>query len=230
MGVEKASLAKPLGEDTKCYIGHAFFGDGFDHQGGLDAFDEYFKYYQDELKWVLGGMPPGARTIPGIIVQTHEDVIDIAMILREHPDCEKREVREKLKALPQFGSGEDWALDRSIDLTLRLWLQINVRDDESSTGVFDVQWNEHEALTKFLSGLFPIEDWELGAKERRLDPYFTAANMVQICGLTIGWTNSLEDHLRLERREKNEKVLWVYPYKRTLQVLLKEAEVSSRYR
>jgi len=34
--------------------------------------------------------------------------------------------------------------------------------------------------------------------------------MVHICGLGLKWSESLEDHLRLDRRGK---VLWVFPYK-----------------
>ncbi|EXJ69220.1 uncharacterized protein A1O5_07256 [Cladophialophora psammophila CBS 110553] len=214
------NLATAPGNETKKLIGRAFFGDTFDDHGGLEAFQDYFRYYEGEIAWLRGG----THQIAGIVTQSHEDVVTIAKLLRQHPDCEKSEIRQKLRAVHHFGHAEDWVLNRSIDLSLRLWLQINVRDDESSTGVPQVHWDEDVVLADFLAGLFPVEDWELGAKERRLDPYFTAANMVQFCQLKVDWTNSLEDHLRLERREKKEKVLWVYPHKQTLQALLVEAE------
>jgi hypothetical protein len=130
-----------------------------------------------------------------------------------------------LRKCNELDGRQDWSFDRSIDITLRLWLQVNIRDDDSGLGGPKVRWDETTTLTEFITSLFPVADWELGAKERRLDPYFTGANMVGVCGLKIAWTNSLEDHLRLERREK---VLWVFPYKCTLQALLSQAETCYR--
>jgi len=136
----------------------------------------------------------------------------------------KSEIRAKLREDDRFDDREDWAFDHSIDITIRLWLQINIRDEsfrDSGKGVPDVQWNGLKTLTEFLSALSPVAKWELGAKERRLDPYFTGANMMDICDLKIDWTSSLEDHLRLDRVGR---VLWIFPYKRTIQAFLSEAE------
>jgi hypothetical protein len=105
-----------------------------------------------------------------------------------------------------------------------MWLQINIRDvvfRNSGRGVPDIQWDELAPLREFLSSLLPIAKWDLGAKERRLDPYFIGANMVDICGLKIDWTTSWEDHLRLDHVGK---ILWVFPYKRNLEALLSETD------
>lgn len=221
MTTGKQSLAKPPDKETKRRIGHAFFGDTFDQKGGIKAFEDYFHYYEEEIDWLQRGVTLETDQLAGIVAKTHDDLLIIAKILRENAHCNKSEIRAKSRQRDEFHDGQDWAFDRSIDITIRMWLQINIRDDDSGKGVPEVQWDEAATFAEFLSGLFPIENWELGAKERRLDPYFTGANMVEICGLKIGWTTSLEDHLRLDRREK---ILWVFPQKRTLQALLSETE------
>lgn len=217
----KEKLTKPPGKETKCRIGRGFFGAGFDNNGGLQAFEDYFRYYEEEIDLMQRGITPETDQLTGIAAKTHDDLITIARVLRESEFCMKGQVREKLREYDELGQGEDWSFDRAIDITMRLWLQINIREDDSGLGGPTVRWNETTTLKTFMASLFPVADWELGAKERRLDPYFTGANMVGICGLTIAWTNSLEDHLRLERREK---ILWVYPHKRTLQALLSQAQ------
>jgi hypothetical protein len=76
---------------------------------------------------------------------------------------------------------------------------------------------EGMALRAFLDRLFPRSRWKITAKESRLNPYFTAANMVRINGLKIEWPTSLQDHLRHDRRRK---ALQVLPYKCYLQSVL----------
>lgn len=218
------SLAKRPDEETKQRIGRAFFGSAFEQGGGLDAFECYFKYYEEEIDWLQGGVTPETDQLAGLAGQTHDDLLIIANVLRQNAHCNRSEIRAKFRESHGRNDGEDWAINRSIDITIRLWLQINVRDTlfrDSGKGVPDVQWDELQTLTEFLSSLFPVAKWELGAKERRLDPYFTGANMVEFCDLKIDWTTSLEDHLRLDRVRK---VLWVFPYKRNLQALLSEAD------
>lgn len=79
-----------------------------------------------------------------------------------------------------------------------------------------LQWNDSSTFADLLSVQFPSSKWHLEAKASRLHPYFKVANMVQICGLKLDWTSSLQDHLRLERYE-NENVLRVYRNKSFLQ-------------
>jgi hypothetical protein len=218
------SLAKHPDKNTKQRIGRAFFGDTFDQRGGLEAFVDYFNYYEEEIDWLQGGVTPETDQLDGLVAKTHDDLLIIAKVLRENAHCKKSEIRAKLRECDELDDGEDWAFDRSIDITIRMWLQINIRDvlfRDSGKGVPDIQWDELATLTDFLSSLFPVAKWELGAKERRLDPYFTGANMVDICDLKINWTTSWEDHLRLDRIGK---ILWIFPYKRNLQALLSEAD------
>lgn len=80
-----------------------------------------------------------------------------------------------------------------------------------------VQWDDKTALSVFLHSLFPRANWQVTAQSSRLGPHFTAAFMHNVCGLTIEWTTSLHDHLRLDRQRK---ALKVFPYKCHLQALI----------
>ncbi|KAK5057757.1 hypothetical protein LTR84_011758 [Exophiala bonariae] len=216
------TLAQPLDAETKGRIGRAFFGETFEMKGGLEAFQDYFDFYENELSWLKASLPPGADQIPGIIPQTHDELLTFALMLGDNAHRDRREARAMLKSQMDLLNVNDWELDRSIDTTLRLWLQINVREAGSGTSIPEVHWEDDQSLEHFLGSLFPVEEWDLGARERRLNPQFTVANMVEICDLKISWTTSLEDHLRLERWDK-QKVLWIFPHKRTLCALLAEA-------
>jgi hypothetical protein len=85
-------------------------------------------------------------------------------------------------------------------------------------------WGEGTTLRAFSESLFPRSRWKIKAKVSRLHPYFTAANMVRICGLEIKYTTSLQDHLRLDR---SRKALHVFPYKCWLQAMLSGSQAKS---
>ena len=65
----------------------------------------------------------------------------------------------------------------------------------------------------FIARQFPRSTLQISVRDGRIHPFFTIANMVGICGLKIEWTQSLQDHLRLDRRAN---VLRVFPYKHCL--------------
>jgi hypothetical protein len=191
-------------------IGQCFFGEAF-QRGDLKTFEAYFRYYQSELAMLNFGSSPLSRRSTDLAVQTHEDVLFVARILQQSGAGFRPAVRLHMQS--RFRDAKDIALNRSIDLTIRLWLSLNVREEafkHLSPQTPAYEWNETSTLQDFLSGLFPTAQWQIQAREGRLHPYFTVANMIKICGLELEWTDSLEDHLRLDRRQK---VLKVFPYK-----------------
>jgi hypothetical protein len=219
------SLSTIPGDETKLRIGEEVFGNAFDPDVGLECFQEYFKYYDKQIDWLRRGVTSESDQLTGVAARTHDDIITIIRTLREHADSTRPQIRDKLRNGGQIRGGEDSDLDRAIDIALRLWLLINIRPAGSGIGVGCVRWNEKSTLRRFLRSLFPVARWGLGAKERRLDTQFIGANMVKFCKLTIKWTNSLEDHLRLDRRRR---ILWVFPYKRTLLAVLSQAETDHK--
>lgn len=201
---------KNPGMQTRVEIGRCFFGDSFQAKD-LRAFEAYFRYYESEIAMLQFGSSPLSRQSTNLAAKTHGDILYIARILQQCGPETRSAVRRSLQT--RFPGAKDIDLDRSIDLTIRLWLSLNVREEAFrplSPRTPALKWNETSTLQDFLSALFPTAQWQIQAREGRLHPYFTVANMIKICGLKLEWTDSLEDHLRLDRRQK---ALRVYPYK-----------------
>jgi len=144
----------------------------------------------------------------------------VVNLIRSNRDLTRKEVRMKLSQM--YPGGKDPGLDRSIDLAARLWLMINIREQRFQSlrpQTPCISWDEDLTLQRCIDRSFPGSRWKATAKESRLDPYFTPANMVRICGLEVQWTTSLENHLQLNRRHR---VLQIFPYKRFLRTMLIE--------
>jgi hypothetical protein len=223
MAAAQTIFTAGLRPSTKLHIGRVLFGPTF-QLSSLGIFQSYFEYYVEELHLHQFATSPQAQLAANLDVQTHEDVLPIVSILRGNLDTKKSDLRELLRK--EFVGRDDRRLDRSVDLAIRLWLMVNLQEPEyqslrSQTPC--IQWEEGTTLRVFSEKLFPHSRWKITAKESRLHPYFTAVNMVRICGLKVEWTTSLEDHLRLDRRRK---ALRVFPYKCCLQAMLSEESNS----
>ena len=198
------------GMQARIEIGRCFFGDSFQAKD-LRAFEAYFRYYESEIAMLQFGSSPLSRQSTNLAAKTHGDILYIARILQQCGSETRSAVRRSLQT--RFPDAKDIALNRSIDLTIRLWLSINVREDAFralSPQTPALGWDDVSTLQDFLLGLFPRAQWHLLARDGRLHPYFTVANMIKICGLRLEWTDSLEDHLRLDRRHK---ILRVFRHK-----------------
>ena len=219
-----SSLTCRPGMQAKIEIGRRFFGQAFQARD-LKPFEAYFRYYDSELAMLQLGSSPLSRQSTDLAAKTHDDILFIARTLQQSGTETRPAVRRSI--LTRFRDGKDVALNRSIDLTIRLWLSLNVREEAfrlQSPQTPALEWDDASSLQEFLSGLFPKAQWHLQAREGRLHPYFTIANMIKICGLRVEWTDSLEDHLRLDRRQK---VVRVYPYKCCLTAHLARGEDKS---
>jgi hypothetical protein len=188
--------------------------------------DRYFKYYEQELEMVQFGSITQMGPVTPLAVKTHADIL---LVIREiQTDCllTKCKVRDKLRV--HFSEAKDAELNASIDLALRLWLMLNVRDPRLKLQTPQtpiVSWGETLSFKDFMEQTFPRSTWQVGVKDSRLHPSFTAAFMVEVCGLQLEWTDCLADHLRLDRREK---ALRVYSYKDYLQSALEKRDQIER--
>ncbi len=185
-------------------------------------FDSYFVYYEAELEILKFGLSPLLSPSSNIAATTHDDIVFIVRTLSN----DKASTRPFFRNLihQRWPDANDLALNRSIDLSIRLWLMLNVREGLLTPQTPTIQWDDRSTLRDFVVRQFPRAKWQPTARESRLDPYFTAANMVRICGLKLDWTDSLEDHLRLDRRVKT---LRVFRYKFCLSAHLDTSEISS---
>ena len=114
----------------------------------VNKYQSYLKYYSDEMRRLQFGFLEESRLLSRTAAQTHADVIKVIMTLSEHRDLPLSNVRERVKAVFQGASEE--AIQYSIDLALRVWLTLNVRNESESvqtlrTRVPSIRWeNESE--------------------------------------------------------------------------------------
>ena len=216
---------------TKCppssQIAEAFFGPSVGEEQ-IQALKKYFEYYREEMDLLYKGISKKAWQATKIPIETHDDIFHIVDLLRgrDNRDILRPELRQRLSL--RFCSSDDEALNRSINLAIRLWLMINAQEPEFRSlrkGATSIQWDDQSTLSAFLRSLFPNSRWDITPQSNRLGPQFTAVFMQRICGLKIEWTPSLHDHLRLDRQRK---ALKIFPYKGHLQALVDSSQNSDK--
>lgn len=219
-------LARPT-QSQQLQISRAFF-DLEPRSDNLYFLKTYFNFYVEELELLQFGTSLSARQAADMAVKTHEDILYLVSSLSKLPNSTREQFRTHIRK--EFPAATHRGLDRSIDLALRLCLMLNITQPQYQSLRHPTPclvWGEGEPLQQRINNWFPGSRWVLmamKAKESRLDPYFTAANMATICGLQIQWTTSLQDHLRLDRRQKT---LRIFPYRNFMQaLLLKNAKVG----
>lgn len=185
-------------------------------------FDRYFKYYVKELEMVqFPGIAQMAPLTP-LAVKTHADILTVIREIQAGCLLAKCQLRDKLQV--HFPEANDPKLDASIDLALRLWLMLNIRDPRlklQTPRTPTLAWAETLPLRDFIDRAFPQSKCQIGVRDSRIHPSFTAAFMVEVCGLHPEWTHCLADHLRLDRRKRT---LRVYSYKDCLQRALERRD------
>jgi hypothetical protein len=216
-------LNEPLNAESQDVIGKAFFESEFVAGSGVDSFETFFKYYDDEVKWLQAGRAVVNDQTVGIVMNTHDDVIVVVQALRDGFRRKRSQIRTNIRQ--HFKKGEEEGLNRSIDIAARLWSMVNIKESIFNHSTIPPHpWNDDSTLESFFANLFPQSRIKLNARESRVSPHFTVAFMVDVCGLEIQWTTSLEDHLRLERQSKT---LWLFPFKRVLAAYIAEPDSSS---
>src|SRR5947207_8348470 len=114
-----------------------------------------------------------------------------------------------------FLNYDDRALLRSMELTLRLWLTLNIRSEATAVGpvqahVSTVEWDDDVSLDQLVQAQFTPSQYSPKGRNAHIDPAFTAAYLKNICGVKIHWTDNLADHLRFDRERR---VVDVYQHK-----------------
>jgi hypothetical protein len=81
---------------TKLRIGKTFFGPGC-QESSLGIFQDYFKYYVEELILLNFGTSPQARLSANLAVKTHDDILLIVSILSNNLDSKRSDLRVLLQ-------------------------------------------------------------------------------------------------------------------------------------
>lgn len=111
-------------QNVRSRIAKAYFA--IDDPLSQDSLEEYFDYYEEELKLLRIGTSPSTWQAGHLAADSHEDIIEIVQILREKRLQTRSVIEQHLSA--RFASAEPETISRSLDLALRFWLLINARD------------------------------------------------------------------------------------------------------
>ena len=166
----------------------AFGLDSNQAQTRPDEYTGFSKSYSTNLRQLLlRASGSSSLLINQLAARSHEDkVLCVCKALANKKHLRRADIREILRT--SSNEDEDRAIDRSMDLALRLWLMINVRDDELSINEprkLSVQCADTETLQELLHRLFPTTETKLIIREARLGTKFNAAYLSDICGLEI---------------------------------------------
>lgn len=126
-------LLETANEDTKRRISGQFFGISGESDD-VSSLEPLFDFYHKELRRMLrvGIAPP----VPNLNMQTHETLVHTQEIVSKARSEPRSVVRTRLR--PVLGMDE-LSIDRVVDLTIRLWLMVHVRDDSLSMRLFTPQ-------------------------------------------------------------------------------------------
>ncbi len=157
--------------------------------------------------------PHGVIDTTEYAMQTCGDLRKFLRCIEACSNSNQNSIAEKIQKMLSDCS-QDQIL-RSIDLTVRLWLNLHVRSDEypagpSLSGMTEIQWHEGIPLQDIIKEAFPSSSFVVLEHESLIDPSFTVENLHRLCRIKIRWTANLKDHLRLDR---SSSTLHIFPHK-----------------
>ena len=173
----------------------------------LKSFGAYQKFYNDTWFAVGQGEPFAELHFMQPDV-THEHVQAVIEEIQKSAlhwtPCWRVALREALFKDKRFQTSfEDQigSMNRIIDLALRLWLALHIRDPKFAHATKAIQWSDSESLQDFVAKQFePARPFaEIGEKmfDFVLPDSFTALKLRRYSGIKIQWTSSLNEHLIL---------------------------------
>jgi len=124
------------------------------------------------------------------------------------------ELIEELSCI--FLDVDEGAIQRSLELSVRVWLTVNVHSWALEVGPnvvleLPMTWEKVMSLDDLIRTRWGEKITSQKLKRRLLvEDTFTAAHLVNICGMTLQWTDYLSDHLAIDARRK---ILTVYRHK-----------------
>jgi hypothetical protein len=208
----------------------ATFLDIPESETSLEGFSEFRSYYDRTCTALNEGNLPEAESMGPVQDEHIRLIVDLMSkeIIYGRP-CQRKIFRVALGKASQFSSHTEDSINRSIDLSLRLWLVLNVRDDDYAPGVHSIQWDDSKSLQSFIASQFPKPRLFKELSEKMFDfvlpDIFTIVKLKRYSGIKIDWTYDLSEHLDLD---KDHRILKVFPLKAYMYGLRKRSENPSR--
>jgi hypothetical protein len=172
-----------------------------------ESHDNYLDFFRSEVAQVQHHRAAFAA-------QDLNSIFTIVEKLRENHDKPCREIVHILST--HFLNFDSAAIRRSLELSTRLWLMLNTRSSEISfgpifAGAVAIEWDLDCSLDALVQKQFARRTHGHVSKEySNIDPEFSAAYLINTCGLKLEWTDDISEHLDFDSRRT---ILRVYRHK-----------------
>jgi hypothetical protein len=194
-----------------------------------DDFSDFFRYFNDRialLKW------PYTVDETQFAAHTFDELIAIVKEMWTRRNNTREEALASIKQLQVFQNKRltNPQILNSMALAACLWLTMEVRMSDHlygpASGAFEhAVWGPTDSLVDLGKQRFRASRFIPTAREARLDPCFTANNLMDICGMRVAWTDNLIDHLyydpspvprswwRFWQYQGSGGTIYIYPHK-----------------
>ncbi|KAF9893675.1 hypothetical protein FE257_009843 [Aspergillus nanangensis] len=214
-------IGEPLSWDTKRALIRGFWppkDPSLDEDCEIDNFASYFRFFRSECDPV---------NQPTHVAHCYHDLLYIHSVIRSNPTAALSELKEIFSQKGQLGN-DSIKLATSIELVVRLWLTINVRNI-MPTSPFAVQnvlaWPDNISLSEVIRRWVSYSQMNFQSSvfdpAQQFSPFLNIYDMVQTSGLRIIWTDDLASHLLLVG-----SVLYLYPHVTLLERLRDSPDFS----
>ncbi|KAF4624886.1 hypothetical protein G7Y89_g13286 [Cudoniella acicularis] len=181
----------------------------------LERFGSYQAYHDRSWLALKSGHPPEADSMEPI---THEHIQMVVKLISDDvltsKYCQRKGLGEGMIKNLLFQHHSEESMNRTIDLALRLWLVLHIRDDEFSWGTHSIQWDDQKPLQTFIAEQFPKPRMLKDLSERMFDfvlpDNFTMVKLKRYSGIKVHWTDNLSEHLDFD---KDHRILKNFPLK-----------------
>ena len=197
-----------LGSEVQQYVKEVFWPHS---KASIAEYASYFKYF----KWAISilAWPDGINYETQFCMKTYQDLVKITKCMELHPNLDRSEMAEKLKS--EFANSGRGQVLRSLDLVVRLWLNLHVRSQDFPLGpslsdMTETDWLEKATLNKLVEDCFQPSSYSMNEQHRNIDPAFTIKNLRRFCRIKVRWTANLRDHLLYDRPTAT---LHLFPHK-----------------
>ena len=179
----------------------------------LKSFESYRQYHDKTWAALTAGEPPESDSM-GPVSNEHVRAIvgEIVSIAVDGLSCYRPALRRALLKNSLFNpspEGKPESLNRMIDLALRLWLVLYIRDGFAHAAK-SISWDDTTSLQELIGGQFRKPRLLSELREKMFDialpDHFNALNLRRYSGIKVKLTSSLNEHLELDRERSKLKI------------------------
>jgi hypothetical protein len=199
----------------------------------LKSFESYKSYY--EKTWVaLGEGEPPELDLMDTVDDDHVRAIveEVVKITKGGSRCLRAALRDSLLKDPRFNQcpkDKPQSLNRMIDLALRLWLVLYIRDGFAHAAK-SIKWDDTISLQELVARQFRKPRLLSPLAEKMFDialpDNFNALNLRRYSAIKVKLTSSLNEHLELDRERSKLKI---FPLKYYLYGLRRRFVATPRF-